>query len=27
LIVSKVLPRNNDMYLDNIFLAKKVRDL
>lgn len=27
LIVSKVLPRSNDMYLDNIFLAKKVRDL
>jgi|TARA_X000000950_G_C13888972_1_gene650023 SAM-dependent methyltransferase len=27
LIVSKILPRNNDMYLSNIILAKKVSDL
>jgi len=27
LVVSKILPRNNDMYLNNIILAKKVKDL
>jgi len=27
LILSKILPKNNDMYLDNIILAKKIRDL
>lgn len=27
LILSKILPKNNDMYLDNIILAKKVKDL
>jgi len=27
LVLSKVLPRNDDMYLENIFLAKKVKDL
>ena len=27
LIVSKILPRNNDMYLNNIVLAKKVKNL
>jgi len=27
LIASKILPRNNDMYLNNIILAKKVKDL
>jgi SAM-dependent methyltransferase len=27
LIVSKILPRNNDMYLSNIILAKKISDL
>ena len=27
LILSKICPRNNDLYLDNIVLAKKVRDV
>lgn len=27
LLVSKILPRNNDLYLDNIVLAKKVKDV
>jgi SAM-dependent methyltransferase len=27
LVISKILPRNNDMYLNNIILAKKVKDL
>jgi len=27
LILSKILPKNNDMYLENIILAKKVKDL
>lgn len=27
LIFSKILPRNNDLYLDNIVLAKKVKDV
>jgi SAM-dependent methyltransferase len=27
LILSKILPRHNDMYLNNIILAKKVKDL
>lgn len=27
LILSKILPRHNDMFLGNIFLVKKVRDL
>jgi len=27
LILSKLLPRNNDLYLDNIVLAKKVKDV
>ncbi|SEH95577.1 type 11 methyltransferase [Bathymodiolus azoricus thioautotrophic gill symbiont] len=27
LIVSKILPRNDDLYLDNIVLAKKVKDV
>lgn len=27
LILSKILPKNNDLYLDNIVLAKKVRDV
>lgn len=27
LIFSKILPRNNDMYLGNVILAKKVKDL
>lgn len=27
LALSKILPRNNDLYLDNIVLAKKVRDV
>jgi len=27
LILSKFLPKNNDLYLDNIVLAKKVRDV
>jgi hypothetical protein len=27
LIFSKILPKNNDMYLGNIILAKKVKDL
>ena len=27
LFVSKVFPNNNDLYLDNIVLAKKVRDV
>mgnify|MGYP006427100121 FL=1 len=26
LILSKLLPRNNDLYLDNIVLAKKIKD-
>ena len=26
LILSKVLPKNNDLYLDNIVLAKKIKD-
>lgn len=27
LILSKILPKNNDMYLDNIILAKKIKEL
>jgi SAM-dependent methyltransferase len=27
LILSKVLPRNNDLYLDNIILAKKIKNV
>lgn len=27
LIISKILPRNNDMYLSNIILVKKINDL
>ena len=27
LILSKLLPRNNDLYLDNIVLAKKNKDV
>ena len=27
LIISKILPRNNDLYLDNIVLAKKAKDV
>ena len=27
LILSKILPKNDDMYLENIILAKKVKDL
>ena len=27
LVVSKILPRNNDLYLDNVVLAKKVKDV
>lgn len=27
LIISKIFPRNDDMYLNNVILAKKVRDL
>ena len=27
LILSKILPKNNDMYLDNIILVKKIKEL
>lgn len=27
LIISKIFPRNNDLYLDNIMLARKVKDV
>ncbi len=27
LVVSKILPKNEDLYLDNIILAKKIRDV
>ncbi|MDC0549769.1 class I SAM-dependent methyltransferase [Alphaproteobacteria bacterium] len=27
LVLSKILPKNNDMYLDNIILAKKIKEL
>lgn len=27
LVLSKILPRNNDLYLDNIVLAKKIKDV
>jgi hypothetical protein len=27
LLLSKVLPKNDDLYLDNIVLAKKVKDV
>ncbi len=27
LVLSKILPRNNDLYLDNIILVKKVKDI
>jgi SAM-dependent methyltransferase len=27
LILSKILPRNSDLYLDNVVLAKKIRDV
>jgi hypothetical protein len=27
LIFSVILPKNNDLYLDNIILAKKVKDV
>ena len=26
LILSQLLPKNNDLYLDNIVLAKKIKD-
>jgi hypothetical protein len=27
LILSKILPKNNDLYLDNVVLAKKVENV
>jgi hypothetical protein len=27
IFLSKILPKNNDLYLENIVLAKKVKDI